>query len=142
MKIEEQKETSARSCFIFVLFSGNWFSLGILIFCILSLPYILVGCVWFLCLQLHIFKSGTLEEWEEWNKYYIYYPIISIAYIFIFWPLALCLSPICLLVGLFDPCLVIPEDYPQKRWFVTLSYLTTPITIISMVLITELLSIL
>ena len=129
MKLEEQKEISLWVSFKFGLFSGNWFPVAILIFCVLSLPYILIGCIGFICLQLHIFRSGTLEEWEEWNIYYIYWPIVAIIYAFI-WPISLCLSPICLIVGLFNPCLVIPEDYPQKRWFVALNYLATPITMI------------
>ena len=137
INLEEQKEISWYDSFISILFYGNWFPLAALISLILFIPYVFIGLIWGICLQLGILGS---DGWEGWQGLYIWVPLGAILYPFV-WLLALCLSPFCLIVGLFEPCLVIPKDFPQERWLVAVSYLVTPIIIISMVLVTELLNI-
>ncbi|WP_309741099.1 MULTISPECIES: hypothetical protein [unclassified Chamaesiphon] len=110
--------------------------LAVVVFAICSIPYTILLCVWIVCLPLLWITSlipsdtSSKELIEKGFQAFILLPfgatILFTIYI-VFYFLSIFTSPLWLLLGLINPELVIPDDFPANRWVVLFTYLIMPI---------------
>ena len=110
--------------------------LAVVVFAICSIPYTILLCLWIVCLPLlwitSLIASDTSSKGliEGGFQAFILLPfgatILCTIYIG-FYFLSIFTSPFWLLLGLINPELVIPDDFPANRWLVLFTYLIMPI---------------